>query len=147
MFQSKTNKNQERILAMDYGLVRTGIAVSIDGVVSPVKTIISKDFKHFLAELWSEIVKQKVTKIVVGLPVSSDGKENDQTVIVRRIVNNLKKYIKLPFEFYNEYGTTVDYGVNSYFTVSEIRRRRKKIDQLSAQMILESYLIDKGIKK
>jgi len=143
MFQSKINNKPKVYLGIDYGLVHTGTALSKDGVTSPYKTINSKNFNHLLSELHSIIVKEGITNIIVGIPLSHDGKENKQSLEVRKAINNLKKYIKLPIEYYNEYGTTYsNTHISSGYHVGISTKKKEKIDQYSASSILESYLID-----
>lgn len=139
------SKKPEVFLGIDLGLVHTGLALSKEGITSPYKTINSKNFNHLMSEIHSVIVKENITKIIVGIPLSHDGKENKQSLEVRKIVNNLKKYIKVPIEYYNEYGTTYSHThLSSGFHVGVATKKKEKIDQYSASSILESYLIDKS---
>lgn len=137
MYHSQGSK--ENILGIDYGLVNTGLAISEGGIVSPLKIVNSKNFAHLQTEISSVVVKNKITKIIIGLPVSANGSENPQSLKVRQFANNLKKYIKVPMEFMNEYGSTQEFLSNGI--ISNISRQRaKKNDHHSAAIILEFYL-------
>lgn len=136
---SQSQDNKEVILGIDYGLTNTGIAMSIDGVVSPLKIINSKNFNHFQSELAKLILQYRAKKIVIGLPLSHDGKENKQSIIVRQVVNNLKKYIKTPFIYINEYGTTQSFLSNGFISGVSRKARNKQNDSHSAALILENY--------
>lgn len=139
------SKKPEVLLGIDLGLVHTGLALSKGGITSPYKTINSKNFNHLMSEIHSVIVKEGITNIIVGIPLSHDGKENKQSLEVRKIVNNLKKYIKVPIEYYNEYGTTFSHShLSSGYHVGVATKKKEKIDQYSASSILESYLIDES---
>lgn len=136
MFQSPNNK--EIILGIDYGLVNTGLAVSESGIISPLKIVNSKNFNHLQTEISSVVVKHRINKIVIGLPLSADGSENPQTLKVRQFANNLKKYIKIPLVFVNEYGSTGEFLSNGILT-NISRKRAKNNDHYSAGIILEFY--------
>ena len=90
---SQSQNNNERLLGLDYGLSHTGVAICESGIASPIKIINSKNFNHLQSEISALIVKNKINKVVVGLPLSATGHENDQSLIVRRFVNNLKMKI------------------------------------------------------
>ena len=128
---SPSPNNNEVLLGLDYGLTNTGLALSIDGIVSPLKIVNSKNFNHFQAELSNLIFKN---------PLSHDGKENRQSIVVRQVVNNLKKYIKIPIIYINEYGTTQNSLSNGIVTNLSKKTRNKESDHYSAALILETYL-------
>jgi putative Holliday junction resolvase len=136
---SQSLNNKENILGIDYGLVNTGVALSESGIVSPLMVVNSKNFNHIQSILSSLIVKNKITKIVIGLPLSASGSENPQSLKVRQFVNNLKKYIKIPIIYVNEYGSTQEFLSNG--VISNISRRKiKQNDKYSAAIIIEYYL-------
>jgi putative Holliday junction resolvase len=137
---SPSPKNNEVLLGVDYGLTNTGLALSIDGIVSPLKIVNSKNFNHFQAELSNLIFKNRVSKLIIGIPLSHDGKENKQSIVVRQVVNNLKKYIKIPIIYINEYGTTQNSLSNGIVTNVSKKTRNKESDHYSAALILETYL-------
>ena len=136
---SPSRETKETILGIDYGLTNTGLALSIDGIVSPLKIVNSKNFNFFQSEIASLITKYKIKKIVIGIPLSYDGKDNKQSLIVRQTVNNLKKYIKVPFIYVNEYGSTQSFLANGIMSNISKKTRNKVNDHYSAAIILESY--------
>ncbi len=136
---SPSRETKETILGIDYGLTNTGLALSIDGVVSPLKIINSKNFTYFQSEISSLIIKYRIKKIIVGIPLSYDGKDNKQSLIVRQTVNNLKKYIKVPFIYISEYGSTQSFLANGIMSNISKKTRNKVNDHYSAAIILESY--------
>jgi putative Holliday junction resolvase len=136
---SRLPNNNDNILGIDYGLVNTGIAICDSGVVSPLTIVNSKNFNHLQSTLSSMVVKYKVNKIVIGLPLSADNSENPQTLKVRQFVNNLKKYIKIPIFYVNEYGSTQEFLSNGVVN-SISRKRAKNNDKYSAALIIEYFL-------
>lgn len=136
---SQLQNNKDTLLGLDYGLVNTGIAICESGVVSPLSIINSKNFNHLMTSISTLVIKYKVNKIVIGLPLSASGAENPQTLKVRQFVNNLKKYIKIPIIYVNEYGSTQEFLSNG--VMANISRKKvKQNDKYSAALILEYYL-------
>jgi putative Holliday junction resolvase len=140
---SQLQENREKILGIDYGLVNTGLAICDVDIVSPLKIINSKNFTHLQTEISSVITKNRITKIVIGLPLSYDGSENPQSTKVRQFANNLKKYIKLPILFVNEFGSTQEFLSNGVISKMS-RKKTKNNDHYSAAVILEYYLESLG---
>jgi putative Holliday junction resolvase len=136
---SQLQNNNENILGIDYGLVNTGLAISENGIVSPLSIVNSKNFNHLQSSISTIVLKYKINKIVVGLPLSASGLENPQSLKVRQFVNNLKKYIKIPIIYINEYGSTQEFLSNG--VISNISRRKvKNNDKYSAAIIIQYYL-------
>lgn len=133
-------KNKNNILGVDYGEVNTGFAVSVDGVSAPLKIVSSKNFFHFLQELQRVIQEYEIKLIVFGLPDSYDNKDTKQSIKVRQVVNNLKKYIKIPFDYVSEYGTTSEALANGIISNMSRKSRNKRNDHYSANLILLNYL-------
>ncbi|MBU0597332.1 Holliday junction resolvase RuvX [Patescibacteria group bacterium] len=118
------------ILGIDYGKKRIGLAwVDTDlGVVLPFGQFQTSDFRLQIGEL---VEKEKVDKIVIGLPIGLDGKENENTKSVQVFVEELKEQIDLPIEFVDERFSSRQADAMGG-TVSR--------DEKSAMVILSSYL-------
>ena len=119
--------NNMNILAIDYGAKRIGLAwVNTDiGVVLPFGQIINP-------ELITLIQREGIDKIVVGLPLGLNGKENKGTERVRGFVEDLKKYIAVSIEFIDE-----------RFSSAEADRMEgggASRDEKAAMIILQTYL-------
>jgi len=138
-------KSKFNILGVDYGETNTGFAVSVDGISSPLKIVNSKDFFHFLQEIQKVIQEYEIKLIVFGLPDSYDNKETKQSIKVRQVVNNLKKYIKIPFDYVSEYGTTSEALANGIVSNMSRKSRNKRNDHYSANLILLNYLDKKSV--
>lgn len=118
------------LLAIDYGTKNIGLArASMDvEVVLPFGRVKNQEIKK-LIEL---IKKEKIDKIIVGLPLGLDGTENKNTQRVRKFVDELKKEINTPVEFITEIfssqaGDRMGAGVSR--------------DEKAAMIILQSYLV------
>lgn len=131
-----------KILAIDLGDVRTGLAISdANGILaSPIGTISEPD-KKILSNKILDIVKQNnVGKIVLGLPKNMDGTEGDSAKKSREFGACLKNCSGLNVVFQDERGTTLE--ASGYLNVSDVRgkKRKKIIDSVAATIILQNYL-------
>jgi len=75
--------------------------------------------------------KEKVGKIVIGLPIGFSGRESAQALKTRKFAEEVKKKVKLPIEFENEILTT---------KIASVSSAKDKVDAASAAIILQSYL-------
>ncbi|PIZ95144.1 MAG: Holliday junction resolvase RuvX [Candidatus Magasanikbacteria bacterium CG_4_10_14_0_2_um_filter_37_12] len=121
------------ILAIDYGKKRIGLAWMQEGldVVLPFGTIVEEKGKTSKEKLLSLIKEECIEKIVIGLPLGLDGKENDNTKKVRDFVEELKKEINISVEFIDERFSSL--GADAMG--GSVSR-----DEKAAMLILQSYL-------
>lgn len=126
-----------RYLGIDYGTKRVGIALSDQGgqIAFPKKTIANWDEARLQEEIKSIIDQEKVAEVVVGLPISLDGRETEITSRVRRFAEELESALELPVHLENEMLTTR--------MVEQAGIKREHVDEAAAALILQSYL-DRG---
>ena len=142
-------KNSSRILAVDFGGKRIGLAISdiMQIIAKPYKTISNSSNEDVINSM-KEIIKDKiVSKVVVGLPVTLKNKESSQTEIVRKFIELLKTKINIPIEAYDERLTTV--GAKRSLIEQGIKTGHNKelVDMTAAAIFLQNYLDDKSIQK
>ena len=131
-----------RIMAVDYGDARTGVAISDpSGILAGEAFVIKEWNAGRLAEKLNDIVKQRaVGLIVLGLPVNMDGSLGPRAEKSRELSKNLKERFGLEVVFVDERRTTCE----SHRILSETGRRGKKrketVDAVAASLILETYL-------
>ncbi len=130
------------ILSVDYGRVRTGIAVCDAGEVmaSPV-TVIKEVHQEILAEMIAQLCQEKQAELVVlGLPKNMDGTEGESAERVRAFAGLLQKTTGLEVVLQDERGTTVT--AHNYLNTTNTRgkKRRAVVDSVAAVIILEDYL-------
>ena len=92
------------LVGLDLGEKTIGIAVSDQSLIvaTPLKTISRKGIKKDLIKL-SEILKEyNIGGFVIGLPISLDGTENQQTSKVFKMGNEIKKYFVVPIDYFDE---------------------------------------------
>lgn len=138
-----------RILSIDYGKKRTGLAVTdpLQIIAGGLVTVPTSELFDFLN---GYVSKEPVERIVIGEPKQSDGSPSENMARVTQFVNRWKKARPdIPIEFYDERFTSVlahramiDGGLGK-------KRRQDKalVDEVSATIILQSYLESVRIKK
>ncbi len=130
------------ILSVDYGRVRTGIAVCDKNeiIASPV-AVIKEVHMERLAERITELCREKgAGLIVLGLPKNMDGSEGDSAKNVREFSLILKEKSGLDVVLHDERGTTIT--AHGYLNTTNTRGKKRKevVDSVAAVIILEDYL-------
>ena len=133
-----------RILGIDYGDSRTGIAITdaLNITVQGLETINNKGSDKVILKRLDEILeKYEVDTIVVGRPINMNGTSSERTNITEKFIHKLKcKFNKIPIKAVDERLTTVQ----AHRTMNElgIKSNKKKniVDTISAVYILETYL-------
>jgi putative Holliday junction resolvase len=138
-----------RILAIDYGTKRVGIAVTDPEklVANPLTTVPTKDIITYLSNY---LQSEAVEAIVVGMPRDLFNNESHSTQAVKQFVNQLKrKFEAYPLHLHDERYTSkmaLDAMIRSGSSKSD-RRKKENIDKLSATIILQSYMEAQSYKK
>jgi len=136
-----------RILAIDYGKKKTGLAVTdpLKIIASPLDTILTVELIDFLKAYFE---KETVETIVVGEPFHTDGSPAQFHPQVLKFVQKLQKlFPHIPVELHDETNTSVEAKNVLLRSGAKQKQRRNKqlVDRISAALILEDYLIEKGI--
>ena len=134
-----------RILALDYGRKRTGVAVSdpLKIIANGLTTVPTHELLVFLQNY---MVKEQVERILIGLPKQMSGELSESMNYIRPFVARLKKtFPDVPVEFVDECFTSVlahqamlDGGLKK-----KERQNKALVDEISATIILQSYLESK----
>ena len=132
-----------RVLAIDYGSKRIGLALSdeLGMTAQGLKTVTHPTSKEGLIKKLAEIVKDRsVSKIVLGLPLNMNGTKGTQALQVEALAETLRQAFSIPVEFWDERLSTA--SVHRHFREWKLSlaKRKKLVDQLSAQLILQDYL-------
>ena len=144
----KSNNLIERLITsqilvgLDIGYKTIGIAVSDRSftIATPLNTVSRKGTKKDLPKIKEFLNEYNIGGFILGLPLSLDGKENEQTVKIRKFSIDLQFFFSVPFEFWDErYSSDIIFKElrKSDFSSSKIK---KKLDQQSAAYILQGYL-------
>ena len=131
-----------RVLAIDFGSKRMGIAVSDElGIIaSPLEVIPAEPSTQFLARLREILEQKQVKRIIVGMPRQLDGSYGPAAVAVREFVSKLKESVSIPIECWDERLTSAQ--ANRALIEAGVRRkdRRGRVDKTAAAILLQSYL-------
>lgn len=130
-----------RLLGIDHGLKRIGLAVSdVSGLVARELNIINRTSNAADFEKINRVAdEQKVIAIVVGLPVNSEAKEGDYTQgdTVKKWIERFAQTTPLPIVTWDEQLTSLD---AHELAIQKKRKMREPYDDLAARLILQSYL-------
>lgn len=133
-----------RILALDYGRKRTGIAVTdpLQLIAGGLTTVRSCDLLAFLLDYTS---KEDVELIIIGLPRQMNGEASESMKYITPFVGQLKSKIKIPVEFVDERFTSVlaHKAMLEGGLKKSDRQNKALVDEISATIILQSYLESK----
>ncbi len=130
-----------RLLGIDHGLKRIGIAVSdVTGLVARELAIIQRTTNQAdFARLHHIIQEQRVSGVVIGLPFNPEAGADDytQSDTVRRWVERFRPTIAIPITLWDEQLTSQD---ARELSIRLRRDKRAPIDDLAARVMLQSYL-------
>lgn len=135
-----------RIMGIDYGDARTGIAVSdlLCSIVGSTTVIHSRNPEKTVEEIRRLIQENQVEELVVGLPKNMDGTEGPRAALCREFAERLRSATGLPVKLWDERRTTVE----AHNILSEHnyhgKKRKNTVDAVAASLILEGYLAFRG---
>jgi putative Holliday junction resolvase len=131
-----------RILALDHGTVRIGIAVSdeLKMIATPLEFILAEPFASVLERLRQLIREKEVELILVGLPRNMDGSYGPAALKVQEFVAALRDAVAVPIKTWDERLTSAQ--ANRFLIEGHVRRdqRKQKVDKTAAAILLQSYL-------
>ena len=123
-----------RILAVDYGDARTGLAICDRGelLASPIGVFHSGDREAVIKEITRQVAEQKAELVVVGNPLNMNGTAGPRSELCHALADDLAEKLPCPVSMWDERSTTV--------TDVRGKKRKNTIDAVAATIILESYL-------
>ena len=130
-----------RILGIDYGSVRIGLALSDPlKIISRPYKVIKNSGSETYRELEEIIAEQKVEAVILGLPLDKDGSDSSKTLEVREFAETLKIRLGIPVILWDERYTSAK--ANSWLKEMGIDYKKSKtvIDKIAAAIILKDYL-------
>ncbi len=138
--------NQEadslKIMGIDYGDARTGVAISdlLCSIVGSTAVIPSRNTEKAIADLVRMAEENQVGEIVVGLPKNMDGTEGSRAQLCREFAGRLHEASNLPVSMWDERRTTVEaHNILSAHNYHG-RKRKETVDAVAASLILEGYM-------
>lgn len=132
----------QRILALDLGEKRLGVAVSDETrTVARSVTVFERSSRLADFERIRQVVDEYgVNLLIVGLPILVSGEEGDKAAWVRDYAGELERNLGVEIKFWDESYTTVQAEASLRERGIHGRRRRKRVDAVAAAFILQSYL-------
>ena len=131
-----------RILALDHGSKRIGVAVSDETkiIAQPLEFIPAEPFADFLARLKQLLIAKEIDLVLIGMPRNMDGSYGPAAQKVEAFVAVLKTAITVPIKLRDERLTSV--MANRILIQGNVRRdkRKEKVDKMAAAILLQSYL-------
>lgn len=135
-----------RVLSIDYGKKRTGIAVTdpLQIIAGGLVTVATPTLYDFLLDY---IAKEPVERIVIGRPIQPNGQPSENLVRVEQFVNRWRNHQQIPIEYYDErftsvlaHRTMIDAGLHK-----KARQNKELVDEISATIILQDWMKSKGL--
>jgi putative Holliday junction resolvase len=138
-----------KIMAVDLGQVRTGLAVSdpTEQLASPVGTITEKNTDKLLEKVAAAAREQGVQQLVVGHPRNMDGSRGESARRAETFAASLEKAAALPVVLWDERMTTV--SAIGYLNQTDTRGKKRKavVDTVAATIILQDYLDSRRMRQ
>ena len=131
-----------RVLAIDHGTVRMGIAISdeLKMIAQPLEFIPAEPFSGFLDRIKFLLSEYEVELLLLGMPRNMDGSYGDASIKVKEFESILKKSTTVPIKTFDERLTSVQ--ANRALTQGRVKKKkkRKNVDAMAAAILLQSYL-------
>lgn len=131
-----------KIMGIDYGDARTGVAISdlLCTIVGTTAVVPSRNTERAVADIARMAKENQVGEIVVGLPKNMDGTEGARAQLCREFAEILREATGLPVAMWDERRTTVEahhiLSAHNYHG----KKRKETVDAVAASLILEGYL-------
>jgi putative Holliday junction resolvase len=132
-----------RLLAVDWGEVRLGLALSEESQVlaSPLETLVRRKGKRFPMPRFLELVEtHRPVGVLVGLPLTGEGEEGASAAAARELAQTIGQRTGLPLELWDERLTTARALAAIREQGGSTRGRREDVDSLAAAVLLQHYL-------
>lgn len=134
-----------RVMAVDYGDARTGVAISDPtGLLAGFTTVIQSHKSEFVAQEIAKLVQtHQVEELIMGFPRNMDGTEGPRAALYREFAAQLEAVTGLPVTLWDERRTTIEAHAILHDTGKKMKQHKKNVDAVAAALILEGYLVRK----
>jgi len=137
-----------RILALDHGTKRIGVAVSdeLKMIAQPLEFIPAEPFEDAITRLKAILREKEVELVLIGMPRNMDGSYGPAALKVQEFVAVLKDKIVVPIQTWDERLTSAQ--AQRFLIEGNVRRqqRKEKVDKTAAAILLQSYLDSLQVK-
>ena len=134
-----------RVMAVDYGDARTGVAISDPtGLLAGFTTVIQSHNSDFVAREIAKLVQTHgVEELIMGFPRNMDGTEGPRAALYRAFAAQLEEITGLPVTLWDERRTTIEAHAILHDSGKKMKQHKKNVDAVAAALILEGYLVRK----
>ncbi len=131
-----------RVMAIDYGDARTGVAVSdAAGMLAGYTTVIQSRQPERVAEEIAKLAQERqADELVMGFPRNMDGTEGARAELYRSFAELLEEKTGKPVRLWDERRTTIEAHQILHATGKKMKAHKKNVDAVAASLILEGYL-------
>lgn len=132
-----------RLLAIDWGEVRIGLALSDETqtLASPLETLVRRRGKRVpMPRLLELVAEHAPTGVVVGLPLSGEGEEEESAAAARELAESVAERTGLPVELWDERMSTARALAAIREQGGRTRGRKEDVDSLAAAVLLQHFL-------
>lgn len=135
----------QRLLGIDFGEQRIGLAVSEGSLAVPLTIVAHQSRESDLNRIAEAAREQQATTVVIGLPRLTSGDEGEQARRCRNFGDALARRLDVPVVYHDETLTTVDARTSVAVAEGQTASRRKqRVDDVAAAIILQSYIDQHG---
>jgi putative Holliday junction resolvase len=139
-----------RLLAVDWGDVRIGLALSDESqvIATPLETLVRRLGKRFPMPRFLELVAQHApVGIVVGLPLTLEGEEGESAAAAREVADAIGRRTGVPVDLWDERMSTARALAAIREQGGSTRGRREDVDALAAAVVLQHYLEARRVRE
>ena len=131
-----------RLLAIDYGNKRVGLAISdpMQIIAKPFKTILHSDNQNLLDKIKMIIINEKIKGIILGLPLNMQGNKTKQTNLGIEFSDYLKENLDIPIMMQDERLSSVSAKKSLIKQKVKTGHNKARIDETAAAIFLQQYL-------
>jgi putative Holliday junction resolvase len=135
-----------RILALDYGTKRIGVALSdeLGWTAQPLETFERRTLDRDMTHIASLVSTHEVGQVVLGFPLQLDGREGPAVQAMREFAVRLEQTLSVPLVLWDERMTTK--AAEDLLIAADVSRKKRKgaVDRIAAAILLQSYLASRG---
>lgn len=131
-----------RVMAIDYGDARTGVAVSdAAGLLAGYTTVIRSRQADWVADEIARIAAERqADELVMGFPRNMDGTEGPRAELYREFAKSVEEKTGTPVRLWDERRTTIEAHQILHASGKRMKAHKKNMDAVAASLILEGYL-------
>jgi putative Holliday junction resolvase len=140
--ETTDRRKSMRIMAIDYGDARTGVAISDEsGLLAGFTTVVpSRNQEKTLEALVSLVSGHQVEELVMGFPRNMDGSEGPRAELYREFARLLEERTGMEVHLWDERRTTIEAHQILHQSGKKMKQHKKNVDAVAATLILEGYL-------